>query len=70
MGLGEPRGLAVVLGGDGEGVEEDQEEDGPVEGDGFHRPAAAPAPQAVQAAQAAAVGVCVWGILGGVRGFF
>lgn len=56
MRLGEPLGLPVVLGGDGEGVEEDKEQHRPVEGDGFHRAAAPPAQNPVQAAQAAPAG--------------
>ena len=73
MRLGEPLGLPVVLGGDGEGVEEDEEQHSPVEGDGFHRPAAPPAQHPVQAAQTAPGGEdeVIWGGgFGGIEGIW
>ena len=57
LDLGEPDGLPVVLRGDGQRVEEDEQQHGPVAGIGLHSPPAARPKAPVGSAEAAAVGM-------------
>lgn len=57
LDLGEPDGLPVVLRGDGQRVEEDEQQHGPVAGIGLHSPPAARPKAPVGSAEAAAVGI-------------
>lgn len=53
--LCEPHGLVVVLGGDGQGVEEHQDDHQPIERHRFHRQAAIPSDVAVPSTPAPTV---------------
>lgn len=55
LDFGQPVWLVVVLGGNGERVEEHQDDDQPVKRDGFHSRAALPAAEAVPAPPLATV---------------
>ena len=56
LDLGEPEGLPVVLRGDCQSVEEDEQQHGPVAGIGLHGPPAARPKAPVGSAETAAVG--------------
>lgn len=56
LGLGEPYWLSVVLRGDGQRVEKDKQQHGPVTGIGLHSPPATCSEAPVDSAEAAAAG--------------